>query len=123
MINPSSTRSAGADGWEDTASRLAQSKAMITMPDNLSPIAQAEDKTRYDAAGEAALLLVESLIHELIDRSVLSVDDAVKTVNAAAEIRLELADDRGESRQTTEQSVSLLMSIYQSLLTYPAKAI
>ncbi len=93
------------------------------MPDNVKPIAQVEDKTRYDAAGEAALLLVESLIHELIDRSVLSVDDAVKTVNAAVEIRLELADDRDESRKTTEQSVSLLMAIYQSLLTYSGATI
>lgn len=118
MVKASSTRSAGADGWEESASRLAQSGAMITMPDNLSSNAQAKDKPQYDAAGEAALLLVESLIHELIDHSVLSVDDAVKTVNAAVEIRLELADDRGEGRQTNEQSVSLLRAIHQSLLTY-----
>lgn len=116
MYDPSSTRSAGADGREGLASRLAQSRAMMIMPDNLDSCPPIEGEARYDAAGEAALLLVESLIHELIGKSIISVADAVQTIGAAAEVRLELGDDRGESRQTTEQSVSLLEAISHSLL-------
>ena len=46
--------------------------------------------TMKDAQGAAALLLVESLIHGLIARSVLSVQDAVDIIDIAANIEREL---------------------------------
>jgi len=46
--------------------------------------------TMKDAQGAAALLLVESLIHGLIARSILSVQDAVDIVDIAANIEREL---------------------------------
>lgn len=39
-----------------------------------------------DAHGQAALLLVESLVHGLIARSVISVTEAVEIVDVAAEV-------------------------------------
>ena len=45
-----------------------------------------------DAHGQAAMLLVESLIHSLIARSVISVVDAVEIVETAVEINLEIAE-------------------------------
>jgi hypothetical protein len=50
-----------------------------------------------DAHGEAALLLVESLIHALIERSVLSTAQAVEIIDIAADASLEIADQRGEA--------------------------
>ena len=46
--------------------------------------------TMKDANGAAALLLVESLIHGLIARSILSVHDAVDIIDIAANIEREL---------------------------------
>ncbi len=43
-----------------------------------------------DAHGRAALLLVESLIHGLVNRSILPLADAIEIVDIAAEIELEL---------------------------------
>ena len=42
------------------------------------------------AEGAAALLLVESLIHALIKRSVLSVQEAINVIEVAAEVEREL---------------------------------
>lgn len=86
------------------------------MPDRFEATPLAESHARHEAAGEAALLLVESLIHGLIGKSLLSVADAVEVINVAAEIRTELGGDRGESQQTTERSVALLTAMSRSLV-------
>lgn len=85
------------------------------MSDGFKATTASEDGARLDPAGEAALLLVESLIHGLIGKLVISVADAVEIINVAAEIRIELGDDRGESRQTTDRSVALLEAMSRSL--------
>jgi hypothetical protein len=89
---------------------------MINMPGRAEAPPLVESDARHEAAGEAALLLVESLIHGLIGKSVLSVGEAVEAINVATEIRIELGEDRGESRQTMERSVALLEAMSRSLV-------
>lgn len=68
-----------------------------------------------DAHGQAAILLVESLIHGLVERSVITTADAVDIVEAAAEVKLDVAVDTGESPATLLRSLSLLIGISDSL--------
>lgn len=66
-------------------------------------------------AGEAALLLVESLIHGLIGKSVLSVAEAIEIIDVAADVRSELAEERGEDGMERERSLMLLTALSNSL--------
>jgi hypothetical protein len=68
-----------------------------------------------DAHGQAAMLLVESLIHSLIARSVISVAEALEIVKVAAEVKEEVAADLGDSPATMRKSLSLLNAIEASL--------
>jgi hypothetical protein len=88
---------------------------MIIMSEGFKATPGSEDGAQHDPAGEAALLLVESLIHGLIGKSVISVADAVEAINVAAEIRIELGEDRCEDRQTVERSAALLTAMSRSL--------
>lgn len=49
-----------------------------------------------DAHGQAALLLVESLIHGLLARRLITVADAVEIVDVAAEVKVDVAGDLGD---------------------------
>lgn len=76
----------------------------------------AADRTAEpDAHGHAAMLLVESLIHGLIDRSVISVADAVEIVEVATEVKSEIAIDIGESPAVLQRSLNMLTAISDSL--------
>jgi len=68
-----------------------------------------------DAHGQAAMLLVESLIFGLIERSAISVEDALDIVEAAAEVKADIAVDIGESPETMRRSLNLLAAISDSL--------
>ncbi|WP_404712253.1 hypothetical protein [Sphingomonas sp. MMS24-J13] len=68
-----------------------------------------------DAHGQAAMLLVESLIHGLVARSILSVEDAVEVVDVAAEVKADIAAELGDSPATMEKSLTLLQAISASL--------
>lgn len=68
-----------------------------------------------DAHGQAALLLVESLVHGLIARQVITYADAVEIVDVAAEVRSDIAGDLGEAPADLVKSVSLLNAISSSL--------
>ena len=68
-----------------------------------------------DAHGQAAVLLVESLIHGLIARAVLSVEDAIEIVGVASEVNDDIAADRGDTPQATARSRGILGSIGASL--------
>ena len=68
-----------------------------------------------DAHGQAAMLLVESLIHGLIARAVISVAEAIEIVDTAAEVKAEVAADLGDSPRTMRHSLALLESISRSL--------
>jgi len=74
-----------------------------------------------DAHGEAAMLLVESLIHGLIDQSVISVSEAIEIVDAAADVQAEIVIDRGDP-PALSSSLTMLNSICSSLRQYmPAR--
>lgn len=68
-----------------------------------------------DPHGEAALLLVESLIHALIARSLLSVADAIEVVETAAEVVEAQADDRDEAQFSSIKRLELIRAISRSL--------
>jgi hypothetical protein len=68
-----------------------------------------------DAHGHAALMLVESLVHNLIERSVISVDEALDIVATAIDATKELTEDSPIPPIELERSISLLTAIRQSL--------
>lgn len=74
----------------------------------------AEAANRPEPYGQAALLLVESLIHGLIARSSLTVEQAVEIVQIAAEVRQDTAAEVGDT-PATRRSIDLLNSISTSL--------
>lgn len=80
-------------------------------------------KTAPDAHGQAALLLVESLIHALIDHQTLSVREAMDALCIAIDARAEIALDADESRESSAKSLMLLNAIRQTLMIdLPASA-
>jgi len=70
-----------------------------------------------DAHGQAAMLLVESLLHGLVARSLISVGDAVEIVAIAADVKEEIVLELGDSPATMQKSLTLLQSIRASLTT------
>lgn len=68
-----------------------------------------------DPHGHAALTLVESLLHGLMERDLLTRNEAVEIVATASEVHTDLvdADDRGNL--AIRQSNGLLTGIAQSL--------
>lgn len=67
-----------------------------------------------DPHGQAALLLVESLIHGLLARSVISVGDAIEIVESADSVQVELAEAADGAPMW--QSHALLSAIAKSLM-------
>ena len=70
---------------------------------------------RPDAHGQAALLLVESLIHGLIARSVITVADAVEIVGVATDVKAQISADLGDSPATLRKLLDPLSAISMSL--------
>lgn len=70
-----------------------------------------------DAHGQAALLFAESILHMLVERSILSVEDAVSVVQTATEVKLALATEAGESKERMQASLDLLFRISDSFAT------
>ena len=68
-----------------------------------------------DAHGQAALLLVESLIHGLIERKILSVADAVEIVDIATQVKSEIGAELGDTAETLQKSINMLRAISASL--------
>lgn len=68
-----------------------------------------------DAHGQAALLLVESLVHGLIARRVITVADAVEIVDIAAEVTVDGAADLGVCPAGLRRSMGLLNAVSASL--------
>ena len=68
-----------------------------------------------DAHGQAAMLLVEGLIHGLIGRSVITVADAVEIVEVSADVKADIGEELGDSPATLEKSLALLGAISASL--------
>lgn len=67
-----------------------------------------------DAHGQAALLLAESTLHMLVEKSVIKVTEAVAVIQTAAEVKAEIATQAGESQERMQASLDLLFRISDS---------
>ena len=65
--------------------------------------------------GEAALLLVESLIHGLVSVDVMTVRDAIEVVDIAVDAHVEAAPEAGQDAFARVGTVALLEAISASL--------
>ncbi len=68
-----------------------------------------------DPHGVAALLLVESLIHGLLERSILSVTEAIEIVATADEVQVDVAKAADGHGAPMWRSHALLTTILESL--------
>ena len=68
-----------------------------------------------DPHGAAALSLIESLIHFLVDRAGMAHADAVGVIQIAADAKSEISRDHGDGMVVEPQAVSLLNAIAASL--------
>lgn len=68
-----------------------------------------------DAHGQAALLLTESLIHGLIERSILSTSEAIDIVESADSVQVEVAETADGHGAPMWRSHALLSAIAESL--------
>lgn len=68
-----------------------------------------------ESHGRAALLLVESLIHELCASKILSLGQAVAIADCAAEVQLNSIDDTEGDMAPSRRARSLLLNISASL--------
>lgn len=75
-----------------------------------------------DAHGQAALVLVESLIHGLVERAVLTTADAVAIIDVAKDVQADLAEEADGAGARIRESHTLLTAMSDSLkgdLAYP----
>ena len=70
-----------------------------------------------DAHGQAALMLVESLIHALVDKTTFNAGEALTIVATAIELKAELAMEYEESAAKLQKSLDLLEKISASIRT------
>lgn len=68
-----------------------------------------------DSYGQAALLLVESLIHGLKERGALTVAEAVDVIETAADVQYDLADAADGAGSGLRHAASLLTAMATSL--------
>lgn len=70
-----------------------------------------------DAHGQAALLLAESILHTLVESGAMTFGQAIAAARAAAEVKVEVAAEAGESKKRMNESIDLLNLIASSLET------
>lgn len=68
-----------------------------------------------DAHGHAALLLVESLVHELIDRSIITTRTAIEIIEIADSVQVDVAEAADEHGGEMWRAHGLLVAIANSL--------
>lgn len=90
----------------------------MSIPPNGNSLASAGIKASRepDAHGQAAILLVESLLYGLLDRSIISVEEAVEIVDVAGDVKREYALEMGDSAETMVKSLELLDAIRASIV-------
>lgn len=64
--------------------------------------------------GRAALLLVESLMHNLIARSAISLADAVEIIDVASDVEADHLAEMATSNTRVPSALTLLMTIRES---------
>ncbi len=72
-------------------------------------------RSEPDAHGQAALLLAESMLHQLVERRVLTTAQALSTVRTACIVKAEVAAETHESVGRVQQSLDLLAGLERSL--------
>ena len=72
--------------------------------------------------GQAARLLIESLIFELVDLGVLPVERACYLVRSAMNVKVEVVNSELEKRAIGAQSIGLLRRLETSLLAIEGEA-
>ena len=70
-----------------------------------------------DAHGQAALLLAESMLHAFVEKSYLSVDEALSVIATTCDVKVEVAELTGETHGRMHESLDLLRRIADSLRT------
>ena len=75
----------------------------------------ADTKPMGDAQGQAALLLVESLIHSLLDNGTLTKDQVLDAITSATQVKEESASEHKESERTLRRSLTLLTNMHASI--------
>ncbi|MCP3735739.1 hypothetical protein M9979_12730 [Sphingomonas sp. RP10(2022)] len=68
-----------------------------------------------DAQGQAALLLVESLIHALVGRSVMTLEEGVEIVQTAIDVQVDVARAAGAAGAPMWQAHALLTRVAETL--------
>ncbi|WP_375402249.1 hypothetical protein [uncultured Sphingomonas sp.] len=68
-----------------------------------------------EPCGQAALLLIESLIHGLKERGILTIGEAVDVIETAADVQYELADAADGAGSGLRHVASLLTAMASSL--------
>lgn len=68
-----------------------------------------------DAHGQAALVLVESLLHGLLSQTVLTLSEAVEIIESAVAVQTDIADAADTGAETMWRSLSLLTAMSASL--------
>lgn len=68
-----------------------------------------------NAQGQAALLLIESLIHSLLDNGALTKSQALEAIRSALEVKEESVDDHKEPRAVLKKSLRLLTDLENSI--------
>ena len=71
---------------------------------------------RADPHGQAALLLVESLIHGLLARSIIGIGDAIDIVESADSVQVDIAEAADGAGAPMWRSHVLLSAIAMSLM-------
>ena len=78
-----------------------------------------EDDARPDvhafAQGHVALLLTESILNVLVERSMLTAEDACSAIQTAAEVKMNLAADLGEPNERTQAAIDALFRMMDSI--------
>ena len=74
-----------------------------------------------DAQGQAALLLIESLIHSLLDNGALTKDQALEALDSAAEVKEESVGERKEAAKTLRKSLSILTNMRLSISSHSGR--
>jgi len=83
--------------------------------DDQNPASSGHIPPLPDPHGHAALLLVESLIHGLLSRAVMTVEDALEIIEAADDVQVDYAMAADGKGAPMWQAHALLTSIAESL--------
>ena len=67
-----------------------------------------------DAHGQAALLLAESILHAMVEANILSLDAALGVIETTCEVKIDVAEETGESNKRMQESLALLRAISAS---------